>query len=259
MDLETHQLELLTRLVTAQRSTPPAERHLFLIAHTMSDRPGVELFHPAISHDAPRVFEGDVHTLERMGVVAFIDVNGHEGFYVTNAGFKIHDRLMMGRGESHQRVQAVIREYLESSDFRARHPRAFDRWREAEGLLWNDNADNSATTIGHLSREAMQEFVTSLVDRFRPDNVEPDKAKTVSRLRTVLQTMRGALDERTSAVLDALVVYYGALSDLVQRQEHGGQKEGVPLTWQDSRRVVFQLAVVMFEVDSALRLGSPAR
>src|SRR5439155_2241153 len=55
-----------------------------------------------------------------------------------------------------------------------------------------------------------------------------------------------------TAFLDALIGYWGAVSDLVQRQEHGGQREGAELTWHDARRVVFQVAMVMFEVDSAL-------
>jgi hypothetical protein len=38
----------------------------------------------------------------------------------------------------------------------------------------------------------------------------------------------------------------------VQRQEHGAQKEGRPLVWEDGRRVVFQTAIVMFELDRAL-------
>ena len=39
--------------------------------------------------------------------------------------------------------------------------------------------------------------------------------------------------------------------DLVQRQEHGGQKEGEPLGWEDGRRVVFQTANVMVELHRA--------
>lgn len=49
-------------------------------------------------------------------------------------------------------------------------------------------------------------------------------------------------------MLDALVVYWGTVSDLIQRQEHGAQKEGEALRWEDGRRVVFQTAVVMFEI-----------
>jgi hypothetical protein len=40
---------------------------------------------------------------------------------------------------------------------------------------------------------------------------------------------------------------------LVQRQEHGAQKEVTPLTWEDARRVVFQTCVVMYEINRALK------
>jgi hypothetical protein len=53
--------------------------------------------------------------------------------------------------------------------------------------------------------------------------------------------------------LEALVPFRGTVSDLVQRQEHGGQREGAPLRWEDGRRLVFQTAVIMFEIDSALK------
>jgi hypothetical protein len=53
---------------------------------------------------------------------------------------------------------------------------------------------------------------------------------------------------------------YGARGDVnfdvtslgFKRQEHGGQKEGRPLTWEDARRVVFQTLIVMYEIDRAL-------
>ena len=50
--------------------------------------------------------------------------------------------------------------------------------------------------------------------------------------------------ERDRAFLDALLTYWGTVSDLVQRQEHGAKKEGEPLMWEDARRVVFQTAIV---------------
>jgi len=40
--------------------------------------------------------------------------------------------------------------------------------------------------------------------------------------------------------------------NLAQRQEHGGQKEGEPLVWEDARRVVLHRAVVMIEVARTL-------
>jgi hypothetical protein len=54
-------------------------------------------------------------------------------------------------------------------------------------------------------------------------------------------------------MLDALLAYWGTTSDLAQRQEHGAQKEGEVLTWEDSRRLVFHTAIVMVEIDRTLK------
>lgn len=58
------------------------------------------------------------------------------------------------------------------------------------------------------------------------------------------------------AFLDALLAYWGTASDLVQRQEHGNQKVGAALLWEDGRRVVFQTAMVMYEIERALSVPS---
>src|SRR4029450_3827707 len=49
--------------------------------------------------------------------------------------------------------------------------------------LWGADSEQQYTTIGHHCREAMQEFADALIKRHGPSNVEPDKAKTVARVR----------------------------------------------------------------------------
>ena len=98
----------------------------------------------------------------------------------------------------------------------------------------------------------MQEFATALVNQYQPPNAGPDKAHTVARIRAVLKLRGDQLGETEKSFLDAILAYWGTVSDLVQRQEHGAQKEGETLVWEDGRRVVFQTALVMFEIDSAL-------
>jgi hypothetical protein len=70
----------------------------------------------------------------------------------------------------------------------------------------------------------------------------------------VIEAHRAKLGESVFEYLGALLNYFGCLSDLIQRQEHGGQREGQQLDWEDARRVVLQTIVVMFEVDRALRM-----
>jgi hypothetical protein len=98
----------------------------------------------------------------------------------------------------------------------------------------------------------MQVFATTLVERFRPPNVDQDKQHDRARLKAVLVHHREQIGETEGEFLDALNAYWGALSTLVQRQEHGAQREKETLVWEDGRRVVFQTAVVMYEVDQSL-------
>jgi hypothetical protein len=127
------------------------------------------------------------------------------GFYVTPEGFTYYGEFMRRCGEPIQRVQLSVREYIQSHVFQARYASAYSKWAEAENLLWSDDSERAYTTIGHLLREAMQEFATALVEHFGPPEVEPDKAKTVSRLRAVLGGRK--LSETISTFLDALIVY----------------------------------------------------
>lgn len=77
----------------------------------------------------------------------------------------------------------------------------------------------------------MQEFATALVDRYGPADANPDPTKTLDRLSAVLHMHRGQLGQRRAGLLDALFNYWRAAVDLVQRQEHGGQKEGEVVVW----------------------------
>ena len=72
------------------------------------------------------------------------------------------------------------------------------------------------------------------------------------RVRGVLELHRDKLGSREKEFLDSLIAYWSAANDLIQRQEHGDQKSGRELIWEDGRRVVFQAASVMFELDRSL-------
>ena len=62
------------------------------------------------------------------------------------------------------------------------------------------------------------------------------------------------LSEKVAAEIEALVHYFGTVSDLNQRQEHGATRESESLTPEDARRVVFHSMLVMYEVDRTLAL-----
>lgn len=151
-------------------------------------------------------------------------------------------------GEAALVVDKEIRSFLDGKAFMHSYPAAYDRWHQAEQGLWD--ADNPAemTRIGHTCREALQEFAAALAKRHGIE-APTDHTKTVQKIRTVLDKQE--LGKTHQAFLDALLAYWGTVSDLVQRQEHGGLREKEPLTWEDTRRVVFQTAIVMFEIAQA--------
>ena len=142
--------------------------------------------------------------------------------------------------------------YLNAITFQQSHPKAYGKWCAAEELLWKSDSQNQLTTIGHLCREAGQEFADDLVKHYQPPDVTTDKTKTKDRLKAVIRKKVIEVGETKESFYDALIAYWYTLIDLVQRQEHAGLKEGQPLTWEDGRIVVFNTLIVMFEIDKAL-------
>lgn len=162
---------------------------------------------------------------------------------------------MMSTPEQDARVERVeheLQHYLDSAAFRRRHPAAYEKWSQAAAKLWSSDSEREWTSIGHLCREAVQEFAANLVEQFQPPGAPGDRQKTVARVRVTLDQQQARLASTEKPFLEALMTYWGAVNDLIQRQEHGGQREGNPLVWEDARRVVFQTVVVMYELDRSL-------
>jgi hypothetical protein len=247
--LEQEQEELLKALVEASRNVPRDERTEF---HLMTDAGGKSIMHPGLPGRQVRVHEGDIDILQAQGLLLVMQIGRvHRSFVVTPRGSSLYEELRHRSGAPTQQVEETLMRYLDSDVFQRSYPLAYRKWAEAAALLWNSDSQQQWTMIGHLCREAIQEFATALVERHRPPGVDQDKAHDVNRIQAVLDQQRPKLGT-TAVLLDALVAYWRAASGLVQRQEHGAQKEGRPLVGEDGRRVVFQTAIVMFEVDRAL-------
>jgi hypothetical protein len=247
LHLEEEQEGVLALMLDAERDVPRERRAPFLLVRTST---GAVLVHDGFAENR-EVAAGDVLSLAEAGLLRLeVGSRGAANYEVTNQGRAYHAWMKERDGEPLERVEAEVRHLLDGPDFQARHPAAYARWTEAEAALWSAESVAEFTNIGHACREAIQLFVTDLVERHQPAAVEPDPQKTVARLKAVLATV--GLRSALTKFLDALLVYFGTVSDLVQRQEHGGQKEGEPLTWEDGRRVVFQAGLVMFELDRAL-------
>jgi hypothetical protein len=246
--LEDEQRVLLSYMVERERSLMPEQSAGFALANTSG---GCFLLHPFLA-DRPVVRQGDLDSLTDCRLLRrSLATPGSAVRYlydVTPLGRKYYAQMKRKASEAITAIGNEIRSFIDAEWFVASFPGAHDRWQQAAQDLWDAESQAQMTRIGHTCREALQEFAAVLAQQKMVD-VPSDPAKTVQAIRAVLgQRQRGNSED---AFLNALLRYWGTISDLVQRQEHGGAKEGEPLSWEDARRVVFQTAIVMFEVAKA--------
>jgi hypothetical protein len=248
--LEPVQQELLITIVEAARNTPIDSRQKFFVHQSFG---GDTLIYPTIPNKKAQIYFGDVEALANEGLLSLgYRSQGTPKFDVTPLGFKYYEFLKKKMGEPVERIVKTVRTYLDSNNFIKAYPTAYEKWHSAEELLWETDSKQQLTLIGHLCRESIQEFANCLVSIHNPPNAPADKSKTVARLKAVIAAKTESLGDSKKAFLDALVAYWGTVIDLIQRQEHGSQKEGQPLVWEDARAVVFQALIVMFEIDRNL-------
>lgn len=251
--LEQEQKDLLVTVVEASRNVPRERREKFLVLETNED---TTVIHPGLPGQTAKVYSGDIDVLAQAGLINYNRLfDKLPQFDVSPLGYKYYGDLKQQTDHPVRQVELAITEYLRSERFQQVAAIAYRKWLEAERLLWVSDAQQQLTTIGHLCREAMQEFATALVERYQPPKVNTNKASDVARIRAVLDQQATVLGTTLKPFLDALLAYWGTVSDLVQRQVHGAQREGLPLVWEDARRVVFQTSVVMSEIDRAIILN----
>lgn len=149
-------------------------------------------------------------------------------------------------------MEDSIRTFLQSDSFQSTYPNVYSKWLKAEESLYTADWEKHLTNIGHDCREAIQEFADVLIHRHDLQDSYPDKNKDIRRIQAVINQEKDQLGQREKDFLDALCQYWKSVSGLIQRQEHGIQDVKTSLSWEDGRRVVFQSAIIMFEVDSSL-------
>jgi hypothetical protein len=247
--LEDEPKELLSVLVEASRRVPRDQRQKFMVA---KHSPLSILLHPGLPRQE-NIYYGDIEALASAGLLALsFGGNATPIFDVTSLGFRYYAYLKEREGSPIRTVEAEIRQYVNSTQMASLHAISFNKWRQAEELLWGADADIQFTTIGHLCREAIQEFADELVRSSGVVIDQVSKEKTVAKIKAVLSVRHATLGDSHAAFLDALLTYWGTVSDLIQRQEHGSSKVGAPLEWEDARRVVFQTLLVMYELSRSL-------
>jgi hypothetical protein len=207
------------------------------------------LGHPGIPRPHPDVHAGDIQQLAHEGLLRLeVSTKGDWKFEVTPRGFRHYRQLKGQQTGTAARMDQAVRSYLESSGMAQRHPEAITKLREADRLLWSVDSPNPTSTIGHLCREAVQAFATSLLRKNPVPGASKDLAKPKLRVGAVLAGLPVG-SEAVRKYVEALGNYWETVVDLAERQEHAGLKEGEPLTWEDSRRLVFATLFAMTEID----------
>lgn len=248
--LVTEQEELLFSVVEATWNVTRKERQKFYVSQT---KIGDILHHPGLPSGSIETYYGDIEILANSGLLLLsYGSSGTPLFDVTPQGFEYYKHLKQVIGKPIKKTEKTIIEYIKSEDFQNRYSTSYKKWYAAQELLWEADSEGKLTTIGHLCREAIQEFTTILVEKYKPDKVSNNVANTVLRVRAVIN-MNSELSKTKKRFLNALIEYWQTINDLVQRQEHGAQKEGKKLKWEDGRLIVFQTIIAMFEIDRALR------
>jgi hypothetical protein len=253
IQLEQVQQDLICKIVEAFRNVPSEQRRAFVIM--CSDESNfATVRHAGFPGGNTSAYEGDLNTLGRQGL---IDLSAEVGssvytFDISPEGFAYYRQLREADGKPIERVESRVTRYLETDQFQQKYARAYRKWKHADTLLWESDSELQLTTIGHLCREAIQEFATSLVNNHQVTEVDENVAHDIARIRAVIELYANQLGEREKECLITLISYWRAVSGLVQRQEHGSNHVSRPLDWEDGRRVVFQTAIVMFEVETSL-------
>lgn len=245
--LEPVQQDLFISIVEASRNTPLDKRQKFLVVTSFA---GDSLLHPSIPKEKAQIYLGDIEVLDNEGLISLgYGSHGSPTFDVTPTGFRHYEYLKENLGKPVERIVKTARNYLDTNKFIKNYPAAYEKWCVAEELMWKTDSMQQLTLIGHLCRECVQEFADQLIIIQGLSNPPKGKTKTVAKLKAVIEDRSKDISDTKKAFLNALVVYWGTVNDLIQRQEHGSQKEQETLIWEDARMVVFQTLIVMFEID----------
>ncbi|MCL4241454.1 MAG: hypothetical protein KJ048_08875 [Dehalococcoidia bacterium] len=244
--LENEQRELLATLVEASWNLPSDQRQKFQAVAPVNGADRIE--HAGLPVGRTVAYRGDWEALAAAGLIQTTPRPDGQivMFDVSPLGFAYYRELRSQAGAMDE-VAAEVVSLIDDDDFVQAHPSAAERWRAAHQDLWSADSNGKLTDIGHKCREAIQMFADGLIRKLELTAPKTELSKDQSRIFEVTRALAVGRGEAESALLTAVATYWKAASDLVQRQEHGSQK-AAPLIWEDARRVVFQTAVVMYEL-----------
>ena len=191
------------------------------------------------------------HPFRRFTILGGPHVIHHAGFSSLHSAplaFDHYEQTKARGGEPVLRVDQEVCRYLDAQVFRQQCTAAYDKWVDANRQLWSARVERDLAGVGHLCRQAMQSFATCMVERFEPLNVdtnqqhdvEPSPCRTAASFRAAW--VHGEAVSRRAG---------GVLGHRQRPRATPGawrNREAEPLAHEDARRLVFQTAVVMFEV-----------
>jgi hypothetical protein len=242
--LEPEHLELLRAMIEEERDMPRGMRQ-WLLTGGLAEGDVLQ----APTGTQRQVAATDLEELEMAGLLRSV---GTRVFVTTPEARSLYAQERSEEAVPAESAEREIRGYLDGTRFSAAYPRAHQLWAEAQALLWAADSEQELTTVGHKAREGMQAFASEVLERYPVSGADSDVTKVNRRLGAVIAARLPVLSEARAAHLKALGDYSEATMELIQRQEHGAQKEGEPLDWSDARRVVLSVAIVMFEFSAAL-------
>ncbi|MGO9019419.1 MAG: hypothetical protein ACLQVJ_13830 [Syntrophobacteraceae bacterium] len=187
--LEPEQEDLLVKLVEAWRNVPRERRQRLFYAAVVGNDPSdprSTIFHYGFPSGEIRAHIADIEVLVRNGLLLRERRSSTSGYLdVTPQGFGFYGHLKAKLGQPVERLQATVLNYLLSEAFQRDFPTAYQKWIEAEKHLWSTDSEPESSTIGHLCREAMQEFASALITLYKPLNIDSKIQDTVARIRAV--------------------------------------------------------------------------
>jgi hypothetical protein len=252
LPLENDQVNVLCLLVEAYRNIEPQKRVEFIVTRgSNSDL----VLHPGFNKGWTDISIVDLRMLDSVGLVKILeqdDPHAEFKFILTPNGLKYFELIKQKEIEPIKRVEKDILQFIELETFKSKYGNAYKKWKEAETLLWKADNNELYSAIGHLCREAVQEFLDKLIIDNNLQNEFSDKTKTKNRLEGILQKNRDQLGKTLPGFYTSLLSYWNALVDLIQRQEHSGLNEGEEISFNDAKRIVFQTAVLFYDISKRI-------
>lgn len=247
--LEEEQINLLCQIVDAHRNVTPSKRTDFIVTHDMTSD---SMLHPGFSKGWTDVVIVDLRILDSSGLIKIYNTNNPHtefSFTLTSLGFQYYEFIKDKSISPIERIQKEILSFIEIPSFEQRYKKAYLKWKESEKLLWSTNSDINLSTVGHLCREALQEFLEILIIKHQLEKEYPQKDKTKGRVKALINNRKTTSSDTIIKLLEKFYEFWDMLNELVQRQEHYGLKERETIVLDDAKRVVIYTVIIMNELD----------